>query len=72
MTVRLPLVVGYARAMEMIITGRPVDAEEAQRIGLVNEVVPEGKALERAVGAGAPDRRAAPGRDPLRQGDDGP
>ena len=49
MTVRLPLVVGYGRAMEMIITGRAVDAEEALRIGLANEVVPEGKALERAL-----------------------
>jgi enoyl-CoA hydratase/carnithine racemase len=35
--------------MEMIVTGRSVDAEEALRIGLANEVVPEGKALERAV-----------------------
>jgi enoyl-CoA hydratase len=49
MTVRLPLVVGYARAMELIITGRAVDAAEAERIGLANEVVPEGRALERAV-----------------------
>ena len=49
MNVRLTLAVGYGRAMEMIITGRPVDAEEALRIGLANEVVPEGKALERAV-----------------------
>src|SRR5215208_5052244 len=49
MTVRLPLVVGYGRAMEMIISGRPVGAEEALRIGLANEVVPEGKALERAI-----------------------
>ena len=49
MTVELPLVVGYGRAMELIITGRPVDAEEALRIGLANEVVPEGKALERAL-----------------------
>jgi enoyl-CoA hydratase len=48
MTVRLPLVVGYARAMEMIITGRRVDVNEAREIGLVNEVVPRGKALERA------------------------
>jgi enoyl-CoA hydratase len=49
MTVRLPLVVGWSKAMELIITGRPVEAEEALRIGLVNEVVPEGKALERAL-----------------------
>jgi enoyl-CoA hydratase len=49
MTVRLPLAVGYAKAMELIITGRPVNAEEALRIGLANEVVPEGKALERAL-----------------------
>jgi enoyl-CoA hydratase len=49
MTVRLPLVVGYGRAMEMIVTGRPVQAEEALRIGLANEVVPKGKALERAL-----------------------
>jgi enoyl-CoA hydratase len=49
MTVRLPLVVGWAKAMELILTGRPVDAEEALRIGLANEVVPETKALERAL-----------------------
>src|SRR5215212_9296821 len=49
MTVRLPLVVGYAKAMELIITGRPVGAREAERIGLANEVVPDGRALERAV-----------------------
>jgi enoyl-CoA hydratase/carnithine racemase len=48
MTVRLPLVVGYARAMEMMITGRRVDAQEAERFGLANEVVPHGQALERA------------------------
>src|SRR3954447_21428039 len=49
MTVRLPLAVGYAKAMELIITGRPVGAEEALRIGLANEVVPEAQALARAL-----------------------
>jgi enoyl-CoA hydratase/carnithine racemase len=48
LTARLPLVVGFARAMEMIITGRRVGVEEAERFGLVNEIVPRGKALERA------------------------
>jgi enoyl-CoA hydratase len=48
MTVRLPLIVGYARAMEMIITGRRVGAQEAKEIGLANEVVPRGQALNRA------------------------
>jgi enoyl-CoA hydratase len=48
MTVRLPLVIGFGRAMEMLITGRRVGAQEAERIGLANEVVPRGRALERA------------------------
>jgi enoyl-CoA hydratase len=48
MTVRLPLIVGYARAMEMIITGRRVNAHEAKEIGLANEVVPRGEARPRA------------------------
>jgi|SRR5947209_3158068 len=48
MTVRLPLVVGFARAMELIITGRRIGSAEALSIGLVNEVVGAGQALERA------------------------
>ena len=48
MTVRLPLVVGFARAMELLITGRRIDVHEAERIGLVNEVVSRGRALARA------------------------
>jgi enoyl-CoA hydratase len=48
LTVRLPLVVGFARALELIITGRRIDAGEALRIGLVTEVVPDGRVLARA------------------------
>jgi enoyl-CoA hydratase len=48
-TQRLPLVVGIGRALELILTGRVLDADEALRWGLVNEVVPEGRHLERAL-----------------------
>lgn len=69
-TQRLPRIVGMGRALELILTGRPVEAEEAHRIGLVNEVVEPGRHLERALElaeriAGFPqetmlaDRRAA-------------
>ncbi|MGD2042794.1 MAG: enoyl-CoA hydratase-related protein [Acidimicrobiia bacterium] len=47
-TQRLPRIVGFRRAMELIITGRVIDAAEAREIGLVNEVVPSGLALPRA------------------------
>jgi enoyl-CoA hydratase len=48
-TQRLPRVVGLGRALELILSGRPVGAEEAHRIGLVNELVEPGKHLERAL-----------------------
>lgn len=47
-TQRLPRIVGYRRAMELIITGRVIDAAEAEEIGLVNEIVPRGESLARA------------------------
>ena len=43
------LVVGFAKAMELVITGRRIGVQEAHRIGLVNEIVPRGAALERAL-----------------------
>lgn len=48
-TVRLPRVVGQGRAMDMILTGRPVAATEALHIGLADRVVPDGGALPAAV-----------------------
>ncbi|KIW21220.1 hypothetical protein PV08_01800 [Exophiala spinifera] len=47
-TVRLQAVVGLGRALDMILTGRPVTAQEALAMGLANRVVPRGKALEEA------------------------
>lgn len=48
-TVRLPRIVGHGRAMDLILTGRQVDAVESLQIGLANRVCPEGKALETAM-----------------------
>ncbi len=47
-TVRLPRLIGLSRALDMILTGRPVEADEALEMGLANRVVPDGKAVEKA------------------------
>ena len=47
-TVRLPRIVGRGVAMDLVLTGRPVDADEALRIGLATRVVPPGTAREAA------------------------
>ncbi|MGW4487274.1 crotonase/enoyl-CoA hydratase family protein [Amycolatopsis sp. NPDC004368] len=48
-TVRLPRLIGQSHALDLILTGRPVAADEALRMGLANRVVPAGGALDAAV-----------------------
>ncbi|HEY1906032.1 MAG TPA: crotonase/enoyl-CoA hydratase family protein [Myxococcaceae bacterium] len=48
-TVRLPQIVGLGRAMDLVLTGRPVNAQEAWGMGLVNRVVPASEALRAAL-----------------------
>jgi enoyl-CoA hydratase len=48
-TVRLPRLVGEGRAMDLILSGRPVGADEALAMGLANRVVPSGTALEASI-----------------------
>ena len=58
-TVRLPRIVGQGRALDMILTGRPVGAEEALAFGLANRLVPAGEARRRGASASPPRSRAS-------------
>jgi enoyl-CoA hydratase len=51
-TIRLPRLIGQSRAMDLILTGRPVGAEEALAMGLANRVVDDGRALDAAIKLG--------------------
>ncbi len=48
-SIRLPRIVGHGRAMDLILTGRSVDAAEALAMGLINRCVPDGQALATAL-----------------------
>jgi enoyl-CoA hydratase len=50
-TQRLPRAVGKAKAMDLVLTGRMMDAQEAERAGLVSRVVPLDKLMDEALGA---------------------
>jgi len=58
---RLPQIVGAAKAKELIFTGQMINAQEAQRIGLVNKIVPDGEEVRAAIDiARMIDRKSAP------------
>jgi enoyl-CoA hydratase len=52
-TIRLPRLIGHGRALDLVLTGRPVSADEALAIGLLTRLVDDGRALDAALELGA-------------------
>jgi enoyl-CoA hydratase/carnithine racemase len=76
-TQRLPRIIGLAKALELIMTGEPIDADEARQIGLVSRVVPPNELQKVAEELAAAILKGAPmalryGKEALRQGIDLP
>jgi len=59
-TQRLPRLIGRKRALQMLLTAEPINAEEAKQIGLINRVVPEETLIDEAVGLALRITRFAP------------
>ena len=67
-TQRLTRAVGKSKAMEMILTGRMMDADEAERSGLVSRIVPAASLIEEALKVAGDNRRFVAARGLRRQG----
>ena len=65
-TVRLPRLIGLSRALDLLLTGRAVGAEEAIAIGLANRLAPRGRSARHGGGSGARDRGPPAGSAALR------